>query len=108
MNALTQPTGVELKRAALLRLEQHREGIITAARRVLLETLLCRGYATADDVRYVIETPVGENPVAFGAVPTGLVNAGIIFADGFVRTSRPAALARPVTVWRLKDRQAVL
>lgn len=83
-----------------------RGAVVMRARRALLEALLANGTATADDVRDAIELPPEVNPVCLGAVPTALARAGIIAADGFATTCRPRAHARPLTVWRLVDREA--
>lgn len=87
---------------------QHRDRILRRAQRVLLLTLLERGTATADDVRDAIDLPAGIDPVCLGAVPTPLARAGIICRAGYVGTTRPAAHARPVSVWMLADRAAAL
>ncbi|MCQ8205440.1 hypothetical protein NP569_24435, partial [Vibrio parahaemolyticus] len=57
--------------------------------------LLAAGTATADDVRDAVELPPGVDPRCLGAVPGELADAGIIRATGYVRTTRPAAHARP-------------
>jgi hypothetical protein len=77
--------------------------VIRSAQRALLRLLLNQGTATADDVRAVVDLPPGINPKAFGAAPSLLAKRGIIAADGFTRSCRPEAHARPVTVWRLVD-----
>lgn len=87
-------------------LETRRERVIQRARRVLLTVLLIRGEATMDDVRDAVTLPAGVDPVCLGCVPGPLARAGIIRAAGSVRTSRPTAHARPLTVWRLVDRDA--
>ena len=52
-----------------------------------------------------VEVPAGINPKLYGAVPGPLARAGIIAADGFTKTSRPTAHARPITGWQLANRQ---
>ena len=44
------------------------------------------------------------DPTLFGSVPSLLAFAGIIRADGFVKTSRPKAHARPIQRWALVSR----
>lgn len=85
-------------------LAARRELYVTRGRRALLSKLLETGIGTMDDVRDAVPLPDGLDPKLFGAVPSGLAFAGIIVADGFRKTSRPKAHARPVTVWRLVDR----
>jgi hypothetical protein len=52
--------------------------------------------------------PPGIDPRCYGAVPTPLVESGIIRAAGYRATERPEANARPVTLWALTDRTAAL
>jgi hypothetical protein len=94
-------SGEHLKRAALALLEACRERLIRSARRALLRHLLDRGNGTIDDVRRVVDCPPEVSPKAFGVVPGALALAGIIRADGFVKTERVQGHARPVTVWKL-------
>jgi hypothetical protein len=102
----TRAEGERRKDAALVLLESRRECYIRQGRRALLVKLLRDGVATADDVRAAVELPPGLDPKAFGAVPKMLASAGIIRADGFVRTARAEGHARPVTRWRLVDARA--
>ena len=69
----------------------------------MLAAILEGGSATIDDVRALVDLPPGIGPKLFGAAPGPLVRAGIIRAAGFAKTCRPAAHARPVTVWELID-----
>ncbi|MEN6406360.1 MAG: hypothetical protein ABFC77_07810 [Thermoguttaceae bacterium] len=98
--------GERRKADAIGLLSAHRETIIRRAQRALLAAILETGSATADDVRELVELPPGIGPRCFGAVPSPLARAKIIRADGFVKTCRPEAHARPVTVWQLVDRPA--
>lgn len=99
--------GERRRNAALADLAARRSQIVTRARRALLARLLDRGTATADDVRAALgELPPRVGPRYLGAVPGELVRAGIISSDGYVRTTRPQAHARPVAVWRLRDAEA--
>jgi len=107
MNVSKQPDsrrdGERRKDAAFVLLEVRRECYVREARRALLEVLLANGVATADDVRARVELPKGINPKAFGAVPSVLARVGIIRRDGFTRSTRPQAHARPVSIWKLAD-----
>lgn len=89
-------------------LEARREVYVLRGRRALLGALLDRGEATADDVRAAVDLPEEINPVCLGAVPGPLAQAGIIERVGFAESRRPDAHARPVSVWRLADRDAAL
>jgi len=97
--------GERRKRRTLTALEARREVFVLRARRVLLLKLLEAGSATADDVRDAVTLPVDIDPKLFGSVPSQLAFAGIIKADGFVKTSRPKAYARPIQRWTLVDRE---
>ncbi len=101
---LGRARGEARKQDALALLQARRAPCVRRGRRALLTCLLAGETATADDIREVVELPPGIDPKLFGSVPGPLVRAGIIRSDGFVKSSRPEAHARPVTVWRLSDR----
>lgn len=61
-------------------LEVHREAYFRLARRKLLKILIFQGTASIDDVRDLVELPVGMNPKLFGAVPSVLAIDHIIDA----------------------------
>jgi hypothetical protein len=103
-----QAEGERRKADALVLLAARRETTIRRAQRALLRALLESGTATADDVRAAVELPPGINPKLFGAVPSTLARAGIIRRAGYATTGRPAAHARPVSVWTLADRDAAV
>ena len=96
--------GERHKAGALAALERSRAFHILKARRVLLERLLSDGTATIDAVRQVVELPEGIDPKLFGSVPGSLARAKIIERDGSATTNRPKAHARPISIWRLVDR----
>jgi len=89
-------------------LEARREVHVLRGRRALLQQLLNTGQATADDVRDAVELPSEVRPVCLGAVPGPLARAGIIRRVGFVKTGRPDAHARPISLWELGDRDAAV
>jgi len=103
-----QADGEALKCNAHALLAARREVFVLRGRRALLWRLLDTGEATADDVRDAVELPDEINPVCLGVVPGTLAKAGIIERAGFVTTARAEAHARPVSVWRLRDRAAAL
>lgn len=92
------------KRRTLTSLEARRKLLVLRGRRALLVMLLEAGSATIDDVRDVVRLPADIDPKLFGSVPSHLAFVGIIRADGFVKTSRPKAKARPIQRWALVDR----
>ena len=96
--------GEQRKRRTLTALEARRELYVLRGRRALLVTLLDVGSATADDVHDAVTLPADIKPTLFGSVPSPLAFAGIIRADGFVKTSRPKAKARPIQRWVLVNR----
>jgi len=99
-------SGEDLKLDAHAFLEARRELFILRGRRALLTALLRTGRATADDVRDTVELPDSVGPKLFGPVPGPLARVGIIELGGSVKSRRPDAHGRPVSVWRLRDRQA--
>ncbi len=106
----TTPTadGEQRKADAHSLLAARRELYVLRGRRALLTALCYRGSATADDVRNAVKLPSNIDPVCLGAVPGALARAGIIESDGFKKSCRARAHARPVQVWRLVDRVAAL
>lgn len=105
---ITALEGERRKLSAHSLLAARREQYILQGRRALLLTLLRQGTATADDVRAAVELPDEINPVCMGVVPGTLAVAGIIAADGFVKSTRAESHARPNRVWRLVDRAAAV
>jgi hypothetical protein len=103
-----EPTGRELKGAAILQHEENRAALILQSRLALLRHLLVHGTGTMDDVRAVMTVPPGVSPTFFGGVPHALVAEEIITRDGYRPTKRPKAKDRPVAVWRLVNRQAAV
>jgi len=101
--------GHRRKVAALALLAARREAITRRAQRALLVAMLAGdGTATADNVRSVVVLPPGVDPVCLGGTPGPLARAGIIARDGYATTRRPEAHARPVSLWRLRDRAAAI
>ena len=98
--------GERRRDAAHSTLEGRRRAFVRRGQRALLKALLDKETATADDVRAAVELPTRIDPKCLGAVPGTLARAGIIIRDGYVPTSRADAHARPVSVWRLRDRAA--
>lgn len=96
--------GEKLKRNAHSLLVERRAALIQRARRAFVGVLLERGEACADDVRALVPVPIGINPVAFGPVGAHFAELKIAAADGYVKTTRPEAHARPIQRWILIDR----
>lgn len=82
-------------------LRSHRSAIIHQLKRAMVEAALRTGTATADDARDAVEIPAGINPKLAGLVGRDLATAGVFKAVGFVKSRRPKAHARPITVWEL-------
>ena len=109
MTATARPLeGMRRRDAAFTLLEARRAALVRGARRAFLGRLLERGEATIDDVRDVVPLPDGIDPKTFGPIAKALAKLGIIEAAGFAKSRRFEAHARPITVWRLKDRAAGL
>lgn len=98
--------GLRRKDASLALLATRRAGLMRRAQRALLCELLARERATVDDVRRVVLCPEGICPKVFGTMPGELARARIVEQDGFAKSTRPEAHARPVSVWRLINRAA--
>jgi hypothetical protein len=60
-----------------------------------------RGEVCADDVRALVQIPVDDSPKLVEVVFRDLADAGILRRAGFRNSERPAAHARPLSVWRL-------
>jgi hypothetical protein len=91
-----------------MRLEARREVYVRRGRRAMLEVLLRKGTATADDIRAAVELPPEIDARCLGACPGALAYAKIIRAAGFVRSARPERHACWLQVWELVDRQAAV
>ena len=98
--------GYDRKRRSLDLLKETRAAIIRRGQRFLVQRILANDVASIDDVRAVIDIPSGVNFKCLGAVPGTLARAGIIERVGYRTTDRPEAHARPISVWRLLDREA--
>lgn len=98
--------GLRRKDASLALLAMRRAGLMRRAQRALLRVLFDQERATVDDVRRLVQCPDGINPKAFGTMAGELARARIVEQDGFTKSTRPEAHARPVSVWRLINRAA--
>ncbi len=85
-----------------------RAEVVRRAQGALIVALWDSATATIDDVRDAVDVPAGIDPVCLGAAPGPLARAGIIRRVGFEPSRRPAAHARPVSVWQLANRPAAL
>ncbi|HET6575910.1 MAG TPA: hypothetical protein VFG68_20075 [Fimbriiglobus sp.] len=92
--------------AALSLLRIRRADLIRACTAVALRVALDRGEVCADDVRAVVTIPADISPKLVGVVFRDLADAGILRRAGFQNSTRPAAHARPLSVWRLADASA--
>ena len=100
------PEGEARRDAALALLRARRRSIIRECERAAVLAALDHGAVTADDVRAVVAIPPGMNPKLVGVVFRDLADAGILRRDGYRQSRRPAAHARPLSVWRLTDAAA--
>lgn len=98
--------GLRRKDASLALLAMRRAGLMRRAQRALLRVLFDQERATVDDVRRLVPCPEGIDPTAFGTTPGELARARIVEQDGFAKSTRPEAHARPIGVWRLINRSA--
>jgi len=96
--------GERRKNAALDLLAARREVFVRRGQRAMLAVLLDGSpTATADDVRAAVELPADLDPRLLGAVPGSLCRAGIVRADGFVKSARPERHASYLQRWALAD-----
>lgn len=99
----------EVRKREQLALHRERRAVyVRRGQRSLLEHLLRADTATADDVRKGVNVPMSVDPKLFGAVPGPLAKAGIIECSGYRASKRTKAHARPVKVWKLRDREKAL
>lgn len=97
------PSGDDLRDAALDALRDHRADLIRECAAAALRVALARGEVSADDVRAAVPIPADVNPVFVGCVFRDLAADGILRRAGFRNSTRPAAHARPVSVWAIAD-----
>ncbi|WP_439623997.1 hypothetical protein [Gemmata sp.] len=89
--------------AALAVLRCRRADLVRACTAAALRVALDRGEVCADDVRALVPIPGDISPKLVGCVFRDLADAGILRRAGFRNSIRPAAHARPLSVWRLAD-----
>ena len=94
--------------AALSRLRARRADLIRECTAAALRVALDRGEVCADDVRAAVAIPADISPKFVGVVFRDLADTGVLRCIGFRRSKRPAAHARPLSVWRLADVDAAL
>ena len=92
--------------AALGLLRAHRAALIRECTAAALRVALDRGEVCADDVRPLVAIPADVSPKVVGVVFKDLAHAGILRRDRFKNSNRPAAHARPLSVWALADATA--
>ena len=91
---------------ALSLLRVHRAALVRDLARAAVRLALERGHITADDVRACVAIPAGISPKAVGVVFRDLADSRILRRVGFRPSTRPAAHARPLSVWQLADADA--
>lgn len=94
--------------AALNLLRVRRADLIRECTAAALRVALDRGEVCADDVRAVVPIPADISPKLVGVVFRDLADAGILRRAGFQNSTRPAAHARPLSLWRLADAASAL
>lgn len=100
--------GERRKRDMQALLAERRAVYVRRGQRALVERLLLRDVATADDVRALVPLPAGIDPRLLGSVPGPLAAAGIIYRSDYVPSCRPERHASIIAVWRLGDRAGAL
>lgn len=102
----TTAEGQAQRDAALTLLRARRAGLVRACTAAALRVALDRGEVSADDVRAAVPIPADISPKLVGVVFRDLADAGILRRSGFRNSTRPAAHARPLSVWSLTDAAA--
>ncbi|CAN5544592.1 hypothetical protein BH11PLA2_BH11PLA2_25190 [soil metagenome] len=97
------PEGEARRDAALNRLRVHRGELIRQFQAAAVRFALERGEVCADDVRPLVVIPPGMSPKLVGTVFRDLSEAGILRHNGYRKSRRAMAHARPLTVWKLAD-----
>jgi len=93
---------------ALSILRARRANLIRECTAAALRIALDRGEVCADDVRALVAIPPDISPKLVGVVFRDLADACILRRAGFRNSTRPAAHARPLSIWRLADAAAAL
>lgn len=99
----TDTAGEALRDEALERLRTHRAELIGECRAAALRVVTQCGEVCADDVRALVAIPADVSPKLVGVVFRDLAKAGVLRRAGFRNSKRPAAHARPLSVWELAD-----
>ena len=86
-------------------LQMTRAGISRDAQRALINALLLRGEATADDIRKVVTIPDGIHPSVIGTAIRELAREGVILPVSTATAQRPIAHSHLFRVWKLADRE---
>lgn len=89
--------------AALNHLRIRRADLIRECTAAALRVALEQGEVCADDVRARVSIPEGMSPKLAGVAFRDLADAGILRRVGFRNSTRPAAHARPLSIWQLAD-----
>lgn len=95
--------GEALRDKALSLLRVRRADLIRECTAAALRVVLERGEVCADDVRALVAIPDDISPKFVGVVFRDLAEASILRRSGFRPSTRPAAHARPLSVWNLAD-----
>ena len=103
-----QSNGEARKQERLKLLAERRANYVRQARRALLQRILERGTATADDVAAAITLPPDIDGRCLGAVPGAMANSGMIRLRGYTKSIRPERHASVVAEWELIDRDAAV
>jgi len=98
-----RPDGEARRDRALTLLRVRRAELIRECTAAALRVALDRGEVTADDVRDAVQIPPDISPKLVGCAFRDLAEAGILRRAGFRNSTRPAAHARPLSVWLLAD-----
>lgn len=100
--------GESRRDTALNLLRVRRTNLIRECTVAALRIAIEQSEVSADNVRAVVPIPDDISPKLMGVVFRDLADAGILLRDGYRNSTRPAAHARPISVWRLADANAAI
>jgi len=94
--------------AALGLLRVRHESLIRKLTASALRIALTAGEVCSDDLREAVPIPIGISPKCVGPVFADLATTGILQHVEYRKSRRPAAHARPISVWRISNLDTAL
>ncbi len=95
--------GEYLRDEALRRFRRRRPELVRRIQREFVRHLLDHGPATSDAARTSVPIPRGVDPRVVGSAVRGLAEVKLITSVGRRKSRRPAAHARKIDLWAIRD-----